>query len=339
MKLPGVRIPIILFLGMVFLCIPVSATIKDIATGGTVFIGEQGLDITAPTGAAPSQVGWWASGAAIATTSPDYTYSVSDPTNFYVSPTEFGSHLGTWYALPGKTAAFNVVDPRIAIRVEDTTVSVDVTDKWVPTDDDIRFRIDSNLVPISQRTGITSVPITIRVQAPDGGIYSSLLNNAGTATSIENIPVATTPYYTDSIWDTGQRATYSPGSYTIWAECNANSMKDNYNEAGKTTSQKVSLLNQDHNPLIKGNYPTATTVPVTAKTITVVKTPVPTTTPTPTKETPAPVATTEILQTPTIPESTASATQVPPPTKSPGFAGILTGAAALFALMVSVRKN
>jgi hypothetical protein len=339
MKRLDVRIPLLLIMGIVFFSFPVCGTIQDIPVGGTVFIGEQGLDITGPIGPAPSQIGWWASGASIATTSPDYTYSVSDPTNFFVSPAEFGSHLGTWYALPAKTAAFNVMDPQISVRVEDTTVSVDVTDKWVPTDDEIRFRIDTNLIPISQRVGVSSVPITIRVQAPDGGLYTSLLDNAGSPTSIENIPVTTTPFYTDSIWGTGQRATYSPGTYTIWAECKVNSMKDNYDVTGKTSSQRVSLLNQDHNPLIKANYLPSTTVPATTEAIPIVKTSVPSTTPVPVLKTPSPVTTSEISPTPMITAVPATITQKPTPTKSPGFEGFLPGTAALLAFIAYGIKN
>jgi hypothetical protein len=319
---------------------PVCAAINTIPAGGTVFVGEQGLDVSGGIAPAPINVGWWASGAAIATTSPDYQVSITDPTNFFVSPTEFSSRTGTWYQLPAKTVIFTVADPRLSLRVEDTSVSVDVTDKWVPTDDQIRFRLEHNLGPIAQRAGQTSTPITIKVQAPDGGVYSSLVNKAGTATSIVNIPVTTTPFYTDSIWDTGQRSLYTPGTYTIWAECNVNSMKDNYNFAGKSVSQKSTLLNQDQNPLIGGKYPTSTTVPVTTKAVTAIPTPIPTATSVPTSVKPVIVETTQIPTILTTPLVTAAATQaLPTTTKAPGFTGILTGLAALISLIVYFRKN
>jgi hypothetical protein len=337
MKKTHIRIPLLL-LGLLFLIFPAIALINTIPTGGTVFIGEQGLDITGPTGVSPSEIGWWASGADITTTSPDYKYSVSDPTKFYVSPSEFGTHTGSWYALPAKTLAFNVVDPKLEIRIEDTTVGVDVTGKWVPTDDNIRFRIDTNLIPIAQRTG--SVPITIKVQDPSGGIYTSLLNSAGVPTSIVDIAVAATPYYTDSIWSTSQRTTYSPGTYIIWAECNVNSMNDNYNLAGKTVSQKTSLLNQDQNPLISGNYGTktpTTAIPVTTNKITQIpSSTLPTTKPV-SVQSPVTIKTSEtmIVQTGTqIPApSNQPPTAIPQPTKSPGFEVILTCVAGLFVAM------
>jgi len=231
------------------------------------------------------------------------------------------------------------MDPNLEIRIEDTTVSVDVTDKWVPTDDEIRFRIDTNLVSIAQRSGVTSVPITIKVRDPSGGTFNSLVNSAGTATSIVDIPATTSPYYTASIWDTGQRSVYSPGTYTIWAECNVNSMKDNYNQAGKTVSQKVSVQNQDHNPLITGNYPATTATQGTTPVATTIKTPapVPSTpaavkTPAPTSSTPVPV-----MQTETPPPATVVPTTSP--TKAPGFEGIFTGIALLLALVMCLRKQ
>ncbi len=146
-----------------FLTGPVCAAINTIPVGGTVFIGEQGLDVSAAAAAGPIDIGWWASGAAIATSSPDYQMSIPDSTNFYVSPTEFSSRTGTWYRLPAKTVIFAVADPRLSLRIEDTSVSVDVTDKWVPTDDQIRFRLEHNLGSIAQRAGQTSTPITIKV--------------------------------------------------------------------------------------------------------------------------------------------------------------------------------
>jgi hypothetical protein len=325
---------------LLFLASPVSAAIKTIPAGGTVFIGEQGLDISGPTGAGAVQLGWWASGAAIAGSSPDAIVSVPDPTNFYVTPTLFGSHLGTWYLLPAKTAVFNVADPQLDIRIEDTTVNVDVTDKWVPTDDGLQFRIDSNLVPISQRAGVTSVPITIKVQSPDGAIFSALTSNSGATTSIVDYPVTTTPQYTGSIWGTSNRAIYPPGTYTIWAECNVNSMKDDYGVVGKTISRKVSVLNQDQNPLIgnKGyvTNPTtlATLVPSIKKTsiattaLTTLKTPPPTS-----------AVPTEVPMTTEVTVMPTTSFPTPAQTKSAGFEASLAVAAMILGLAFFVKKQ
>ena len=186
---------------------PVAAAINTITTGGTVFIGEDGLDVTAAMGG-NTRIGWWASGASIATSSPDYTVAVPDPANFYVSPTDFVSHTGPWYrsSTLGNVSgtAFTVVDPRLVLKVEDTTVDVDVTDKWVPTGDSIRFRIETNLISIAQRPGVSSTPITIKVQSPSGAVYTSLMNSAGMSTSTADIPVTSSPYFTGSNLGYGQ---------------------------------------------------------------------------------------------------------------------------------------
>lgn len=339
MKIRLPHIFAIITLVLVFFAGPVCAAINTIPAGGTVFIGEEGLDISGPAAAVAINLGWWASGAVIATTSPDYQISIPDTSNVYISPTEFGSRTGTWYILPGKTAIFNVADPRVALRVEDTTVNVDVTDKWVPTDDEIRFRIDSNLIPISQRTGVSSVPITIKVQDSNGGTFTSLVNSAGIPTSIVDIPVTTTPFYTASIWDTGQRSVYYPGTYTIWAECNVNSMKDNYDQTGKTVSQKVSLQNQDHNPLITGNYPTTAMTQATTPVTTTIKTPAPVTSTPTVAGTPATTITTPVpvIQTENQPPTTTAPMSTP--TKTPGFEGIAVGIAMLLAMMMYCRKD
>lgn len=342
MAIPCPHLRILFVLTLALIINPVSGAITSISPGDAVFIGEQGLDVTLAMDG-DTQIGWWASAASITASSPTYIVSVSNPTSFSVSPNTFGSKTGVWYRLnPSGNAngsAFNVLDPQLALRIEDTTVNVDVTDKWVPTDDEIRFRIDTNLVSIAQRSGVASVPITIKVQNPSGGTYTSLINSAGIATSIVDIPVTTTPFYTGSIWDTGQRSVYSPGTYTIWAECNVNSMKDNYDQSGKTVSQKVSLQNQDHNPLITGNYPAATMTQGTTTVATTIKTPAPVITTPSVAGTPATTSTTSapVTQTDTQPPATAAPT--PAPTKTPGFEGIAAGIAMLLAMMMYCRKD
>ena len=328
---------IMLVLAALFLVGPVSAAINTITTGGIVFIGEDGLDITSAIGG-DARIGWWASGASVTTTSPDYSIPVSNPANFYASPTDFISHTGIWYRLNSlgtvDGTAFTVVDPRLDLKIEDTTVDVDVTDKWVPTGDSVRFRIETNLVSISQRPGVSSTPITIKVQSPDGAVYTSLINNAGISTSTVDIPVTSTPYLTDSIWDTGRIAMYPTGTYTIWAECNVNFMNDRYGAAGKTMSRQISLLDQDQNPLY--NPTTLTTNPTTLPTT------VPTTQPT-VSQTVRVVTTIPTTVPPTATVTiTAAPSQIrsptPTQTRSPGFEGVLAGAAIIIALVLSLRR-
>jgi len=331
---------VLLVLASLFLVGPVTAAINVIAPGNTVFIGEDGLDISGAVGGA-TRIGWWASGASITASSPDYSVPISNPANFYVSPTDFGSHTGSWYRLNslGKQngVAFIVVDPSLDLKVEDTTVDVDVTNKWVPTGDSVRFKVETNLLSLTQRSGVTAVPVTIKVQSPDGAIYTSLIDSAGMSTSTD-IQVTSIPYYTLSIWDTGRRETYTTGSYTLWAECNVNFMNDRYGEAGKTQSIPISLLNQDQNPLL------GTVSPTTTPTIQM------TTTPTSLPPTVSPPLTTQITTISTTPApteiyetTTTVPSQIPSPaptqTKSPGFEAILAIAAIITGIVLYFRNE
>jgi len=315
---------------------PVTGAINTITEGATVFVGEDELDITGAIGG-DSRLGWWASGAAPATSSPDYSVSVSNPANFYVSPEEFGSHTGPWYRLDTlgnlNGAAFTVVDPSLVLKVEDTTVGIDVTNKWVPSGDSVRFRIETNLIPISQRPGVSSVPVTIKVQSPDGAVYTSLVDSAGMSTSTVDIPVTSTPYYTGSIWDTGRMDLYPAGNYTVWAECNVNFMNDRYDVAGKTISQEVSLLNQVDNPLISTTTPTATPttrIPTTQMTI------IPTT-----QSTTVIITATPTTPVPTVMTTVPPVTLSPSPTQTaaPGFEAILASAAILAVVILFYKKK
>jgi len=327
---------VILVFTSLFLIGPVTGAINTITAGATVFVGEDELDITGAIGG-DSRLGWWASGAAPATSSPDYSVSVSNPANFYVSPEEFGSHTGPWYRLDTlgnlNGAAFTVVDPSLVLKVEDTTVGIDVTNKWVPSGDSVRFRIETNLIPISQRPGVSSVPVTIKVQSPDGAVYTSLVDSAGMSTSTVDIPVTSTPYYTGSIWDTGRMDLYPAGNYTVWAECNVNFMNDRYDVAGKTISQEVSLLNQVDNPLISTTTPTATPttrIPTTQMTI------IPTT-----QSTTVIITATPTTPVPTVMTTVPPVTLSPSPTQTaaPGFEAILASAAILAVVILFYKKK
>ncbi|MCX6692567.1 MAG: DUF3821 domain-containing protein [Methanoregula sp.] len=295
---------------------PATAVLNRVPTGGTVYIGEEGLDISIPLGATNTQVGWWNPGASFLTQPPDYTINVTEPLNFFISPNVFAMRTGNWYAMPAKALAFNVKDPQIGIRIEDTSINGDITDNgWVYRGDEVRFRIDSNLADIAGRPGAGAVEptVTIKVQGPDGGTYSALMNKAGVLTPLD-VSVSTTPFYNPGpVWDTGS-SSYTPGTYTIWAECNANRMKDNYNIVGKTVSAQRYLRVQEQNPLI--GVTVLTTSPTNQQTtkITIKPTTIVTTKPTTT------VLTTMATPVETV-QSPISTTPAPTPTKAAGLSG------------------
>ena len=61
----------------------VNPPMNIINPGNMVFIGEQGLDITAVM-LTDTQIGWWASGASVSTRSPNQIVTVSNPGSFSV---------------------------------------------------------------------------------------------------------------------------------------------------------------------------------------------------------------------------------------------------------------
>jgi hypothetical protein len=332
------KICIVLMLALLVLPAGAMAALNTITQGNMVFLGEEGLDITAAMGG-NTRIGWWASAASIPSSAPSDTIDVSaTSTHFFISPTEFSGRLGPWYRLDSSGnangVAFIVTDPNLDIRVNDATVGVDATSNgWITAGDEVEFRITTNLYQMAQRAGVAGAPITIRVQSPDGATLSSLMNTNGAYTGIVEMPVSSSPYFTGAIWDTGRTDAYPYGTYRIWAECNANNMKDNYEMPGRTYTAPSGLLDQERNPLIGVN--TRTAAPTTAATSapTTVKTTVATTLPT-TVATPPAVQTSPLTQPPTAPP-TAAATQ----TKSPGFEAVLAGTALLLALAWSVRKD
>ena len=128
----------------------------------------------------------------------------------------------------------------------------------------------------------------------------------------------------------GDSARYSPGTYTIWAECNVNNMNDNYDVTGKTISTKITLLNQGVNPLITKPVTTLTTITPTQTTTQAMTTVPPLTLVNTTLPTPAPAE-----------PQTTTATAVPTPsqTKAPGFGATLAISAILFGLVVYLKKE
>ena len=95
----GITILIILVLTSLLCAGPVAAAINTIGQGNFVFIGEEGLDITAALGP-DSQIGWWASAADITATSPTKSIDLKGRiTSFTVGQSDFEGYLGNWYRL------------------------------------------------------------------------------------------------------------------------------------------------------------------------------------------------------------------------------------------------
>lgn len=317
---------LVLFCLAALVAFPVSAAITDVPSGGTVFIGEQGLNIAAANVTAGSQIARFGGGGNVQTDAPSDLVTVSDPTSFYVSPTQFGSAAGAWYTFPGRQLAFIVKDPSLQLRVINGRTGREIGTGAI-SGDPLGFRIETNLDAMAQRPGVAGAPITIHVRDPTGAEFTSLVNG-GVTTSLVNIPVNASVYETGPIWatDTSQ---YRAGSYEVWADCNANGMKDNYNQVGKTTTRSQTgtsiQVGGTSGPSITGvATPTVTATGTAAATVTAVTTTVNATS----VGTIVPTATGTAVASATA----TAATTAPATTRSPGFAAttlVLAGIAAL----------
>ena len=301
-------------IAMAFLAMPVTAAINTVPQSGTVFIGEQGLDIRSTGVTTGSTIAWFGN-ANVETGAPTTTYLVDDAGSYYISPSAFTGKTGPWYTFPGRKLAFYVEEPSLTLQIYDESLDFQVvgTTRWVPKGDSIGFRIVSNIYQMANRPGVAGAPVTIRIRSPDGAEYTSVSGN-----SLVNIPVGTSPYSTGPVWSTGS---YPSGTYSVWAECNANSMNDNYDAPGKTITPvepQGNLLIQSVNPLITSSLPPTTPVPVQPSQTVPVTTKAPATLPVTT------VMTTGVTQVvtsppppstipPTQPPATASPTTIPAP--------------------------
>ncbi|MDD1715840.1 MAG: DUF3821 domain-containing protein [Methanolinea sp.] len=312
----------LLSLAVFGMMIPVFADLVTIPQGGTVFIGEEGLDITDTGAGVNSQLVWFGPKGTI-TSVPAATFTVGNPTDFYASAADFSGKTGPWFLEPSRSLAFYIQDPVLDLKVMDVSSDfiISPTVTWIPTGDVVGFRIETNLGEMSRRDG--GAPITIRLSGPGGVVYSSVGSY-----SLEDISVGHSPFETGGVWITGS-SEYARGNYTAWAECNANRMMDNYPVVGKTKSSPVKFLMQSVNPLItKTPTPTATMPPATF----------PTTAITTTVATPSGIPTTPVAQPTTIPATTPIAT-TPSPTVSPGFGILLSLSAAAVVLILAGSRR
>jgi PGF-CTERM protein len=131
---------------------------QNVTQGATVFIGEQGLNITPALLRASASVpnttftiGWWASAAVITTTPATKTIDLTGRnTSFMVAPADFVGYTGNWYIVDPTTsfavtpAVFSVADPTLDLRIWDPAQGADVSGKSITQGTKLQFRIDTN---------------------------------------------------------------------------------------------------------------------------------------------------------------------------------------------------
>ena len=230
---------------------PIIATVPQ---GGDVFVGEQGLNLSA--WCAPGTVlSYYTGSQTVGSSAPAATVTVSNPSSYYIAPADFVGRTGNWYIGNTQTVGLVANDPSMTIAVWDQQAGKDVTGKSIPAGDFLTFRVETNMNVIPAERQSTAGFITIKVKTSDGTVYTSLYENytyvngkpTGVITNgLVDLSVNAMPWYwvplgtTDASkrtgWATGFLGTegervYKAGGYTFWAESNLNGMKDNYKDA------------------------------------------------------------------------------------------------------------
>jgi len=241
-------------IALAMLVLPASAALNVVPAGGTVFIGEDKLDVRAGAGTAnPTTIAWYNPGDVPGTAEPAKTLDIN-PAQMYVSPGDFVGRTGNWYVMGTKTVAFSAADPQIEVKIWDNTAEKDVTSKSVPAGNMLNFRVETNLKAIASRDpNVTGFDFKIKVKTADGATYTNLFYTTTASLKLTDLLVNAQPWYwapqnnktvgwkTDVLDEQNNRR-YKAGVYTIYAECNVNGMKDNYKDpsgsdyTGKTIS-------------------------------------------------------------------------------------------------------
>lgn len=345
--------PVLVVVSALAFAAPASAVLTNIQQGNTVFLGESGL-VLAPNvfytsgGVVDDQLAYF-SGSNPATDSPQYVFAPSK-NSFYVDSPTFSDRLGQWYSYPNGSknnhVAINVNKPSLGLRLWAYRAggnSFDITNGKIVQGEALDFRIDSNLYPIFQRTGVTASDggVDIRVKNQVGATLTALYDCSGTAVSIVNIHPNIQQFFLPSgtvacVWDTGN-SEYKTGSYTVWAECNVNGMMDNLGAIeGETITPTLGTLR---------STPTQTSTPVAttaiATTSTTVATPVQTSTPDRTAEpveteSAVPTVTGTPVQTSATPAVSSTVTGMATLPQTPLSAVTIILSLAIAALMLAV---
>jgi len=313
---------VVALIGTLLIVLPVSGALFTIPEGGTAFIGEKGLDITQTGATSNSMIGWFGTQDNGTSGEPSAKTSVDDAKNFYIAPAIFSNKTGAWYTLPEKKLAFYVEDPALSIRVFDETSNFDVTGtgRTVPKGDQLSFTIETNLVEIANRPGITSVPITIDLMQPNGNELAQV-----SGFQLNNIGVIKSPYSTGAVWDTSN---YPIGPSSVWAYSNVNGIKDNYPVVGKTETdkaRKIQILVATTSPATQAQTGVTGTTPPGPVSTTII-----TITATSAEQTTVPL--TSALS--TVPTSLPTAT-----TKAPGPDMVLIAAGLGIAALIAREKD
>ncbi len=206
----GIIVAVFILLAVLPVPVISAANGTVIEQGATIFIGEEGLNVThalnqayyagqgtpAQNNSAPplTAIGWWASAADLYTTSPSRTIDLATRYRaFTVAPSDFVGYTGSWYLLDapgtrpiGATGAasmtFSIQDPSLDLRIWDYDQNLDVSGKVIPQGGKLGFRVDTNMYPALDGRYRTNV---IDNSHPGKWASSVLYANPGTNVMID----------------------------------------------------------------------------------------------------------------------------------------------------------
>ena len=236
------RIVILAIISLAIAIAPSLAVTNIISPGGEVFIGEEGLNVSAAIPEDIPRIAWFSPGSNPAIDVPALTVPVGNRDSFYVNPGQFRGATGTWYLWNNSVqgVAVQVVSPTLSLRIRDQGTNTDVSGMSVAPGTLVNFRIETNMVPITRRPGYDPAIdgyISLLLTTPSGATLTALAGPDGTPLSLQNLDVNALPWYwvpvdTPSGWDTGAVGTagnrlYPSGTYTARMDFNVNRMEDN----------------------------------------------------------------------------------------------------------------
>lgn len=226
----------LLILSLLLLCTGVHALDSKIPKDGTVFVGENDIDISDCHVRTGDEIAFWSSGSPEG--APDSRAKVMDAQHFYVDPTFFSGKTGTWFGLMTKKAVFKVEDPWIQLDIVEN--GIDHEPEWIKKGNLVSFKISTNMYTLSQRPGSAGVPVKITLTGPNETTYTHLQSPTGTY-NLESIFVYYSPFDTGAVWETRDDAEYPEGEYSAQAAIQVNNIGEKNPGEGVTSSLKTTI--------------------------------------------------------------------------------------------------
>ena len=233
----------ILLLVLILLPVIISgvyANDKLIPKEGTIFVGENGIDLSDCNVRTGDEIAFWSSGSTDGI--PDARAKIMDSSNFYVDPKIFSGKTGVWYGLVSKKPVFTVEDPWIQLEVVET--GLDYNKEWIKRGSLVSFKISTNMFDVSKREGSAGVLVYLNMTGPNGTEYSTLVSPTGTF-NLKKIFVYYSPYDTGAVWQTNDISKYPDGIYKVKAFADLNQIAEkNPGEGLASSLESTFLLNK-----------------------------------------------------------------------------------------------